>query len=633
MAAKIIKLDEYLENARYKIITATVDALRDLGYNVGVNEVKEIYANASQGLDSTQVHELELELIHALEAHDAEAVKNILSYRPQDQMAEVFKDISVAEDYNFHKTLENEVARNNIMDWLEENGVKYLIDNDGNFAVQCSDRKTHYRVHRQFEHILNKWDNGPIGKNVDPTTPRKALADIAQIRPLTDGLNEDDLVEAAQDGSMPLPDAAGTPAMFPAKDGAAITDGLPAMYENTKEGAMQVLGDLINPSSVPHVEILDEKMGEWLVCDDTTERSYFVNVDKGEFEEVEYICENVGGRGSGLSHGHGRQPDSMYAPKHNIGIANDLPEKDPFAAIDDERYKAFKKIPLEDMANADTDEKKIKLMRHYGIISDAVPAKYEMNFISKFDDALDGMVAMSEANDTAKKRIKKAKDKMAKMGPPGSGMAGKGISANKQSSGAHGGEAKYTRKEKHKNRTDESVLGGATGLTAMPTIGINRLRQLAGLPAATMMITTEVPVHAEEKNEPIIQHGKELHEISDALDHLDEVFNIYKTLNSEDKKELRYNLISTIMDDGERLSESVIDLLLSKDNNTSVLLEFDGDGYLLSDDDKEYLKEVISGIKEMMVEDIDIMNETVKIGLARIAYLLEMLQRQMGETE
>lgn len=137
MIAKIIKLDEYLEQARHNIMLATVDALRDLGHNVGVNEVKDIYMKASEGLSPAGLHDLEARLIDALDANDAESVATTLSYNPSSQIAEVFKDISIAEDYNFHRTLTNEVARNNIMDWLEDNSVKYLIDNDGNFAVQC----------------------------------------------------------------------------------------------------------------------------------------------------------------------------------------------------------------------------------------------------------------------------------------------------------------------------------------------------------------------------------------------------------------------------------------------------------------------------------------------------------------
>lgn len=469
------------------------------------------------------------------------------------------------------------------------------------------------------------------------------MADIAQIRPLTDGLTEDDLVEAAQDGSMPLPDASGTPPMFPATADADITDGLPAVYENTEEGAMKMLGDLINPSATPYVEKLDET-GEWLVCDDTAERSYFVNIDEGVFEEVEYIFEAQSwSRGGGHAPGIlGPRSDDPRGTKHDlplkIGAGGVEEPADPMADIGTERYKAFEQIPLDVMISAQTDEEKIGLMQEYGIL-DRVPEKYQMNYIRKYDDALEGRTAMSEAKKKSKKRTDKqkeadAKKALAKMGPPGSGMAGAMAQATRGKGGAgpHG-EKGYTRKEKHKDRTDEGVLGAATGMTGMQSMGISRLCQLAGLPDSSMTITTEVPVKTEEKREPIVQSGNELTEIDDAMNHLDEVFNIYKTLNTEDKKELRYNLISTIMEDGDRLSESVIGLLLNKDNGTSMLLEFDGDGELLSEDDKEYLKEVIAGIKDKMVEDIDIMNDTVKVGLARIAYLLEMLQHQMGDAE
>lgn len=166
-------------------------------------------------------------------------------------------------------------------------------------------------------------------------------------------------------------------------------------------------------------------------------------------------------------------------------------------------------------------------------------------------------------------------------------------------------------------------------MTSMPTVAINRLRQLAGLPASSMTVIEEVPVQPETKNEPIVQHGNELHEIDAAIDHLNEVFNIYKTLNSKDKRELRFNLLDAIMGDGDRLSESVISALLGK--KSSVLLEFDDDGEVLSEEDKEYLRIMLPDLKATMLEDIEEVDDTIRVALARVAYLLEMLQKQMDD--
>ena len=645
MTAKIIKLDDYLA----EIISLNKPSiLKSIMNDMGVDE------ETAKALEREMNHAQQLQMVDAhLNDNLSDEQKLAVTHAILDPIMATkfnkpFGGADIAEGFNYRREVTNEVARNNIMDWLEERSIPYLIDSRGNFAVKCPDRKTQYVVNRQFEHFLNKWDRGPVGKDVDPTTPRKGLSQIIDISHLlNDTLNEKDINEAAQDASMPLPDLSGTAPMFPAKGNKNLLNGRPNQFENNEAGAMKVLGDLMNPSSTPHIEKLNEDGSEWIVNDDTTEHSYIVNTEKGKFEEVEYVCE-----GGGPTYGKGHAPGRLGPrPEDPRGAEHDLPTKfdiggvevpaDPVAERSKERVKKFLQIPFDDLMTADTDDEKIALMRKYNIVSSEVPVKFMGNFLKQFDSVREKIKEIKARGGTpgvkegkhlsAKQRIKKAKEKLATQ-RPGSGAAGSMAQATfKKKAGAHD-ELKYNRKEKHKKpiAIDEGILG--TAITPMQTLSINRLRQLAGLPASTMMTIEEVPVKKEEKREPIVQSGKELNDMQEAMDYLSEVFNIYKKLGSAEKQELRYELINTIMADGTRLSESIMDLLL--DNKPLLLLEVDGNVRELTEEDKEYLKLVIHDIKEQMLEDIEnIDNPETEMSLARIAIVLETLEQEVNNKE
>lgn len=637
MAAKIIKLDEYLEQARMNILNATVSALRDRGHNVGVNEVKMAFEKQVEGLSAKDVHAFDQALIDALDEHDAERVEEIIGINAAKQMEDLFNGISVAEDFNYRRSVASEVARNNAMDWLEENNIEYLIDNTGNFAVKCADRKTHYRVNRQFEHIMNKWDKGTVGKNVDPVAHRKALSYDMKGNLLSDALHEEKLSEAAQDGSMPLPDMSGTPPMFPTGGEGDMTDGAMATFENTEEGAVKVLGDHIGFSSEVYAEKLDEDGGEWLVCDDAAEASFVVDTNAGAFEEIRYVCENVGGRGSGSTYGMGSGASSSFAPKAggtNVrGMSNiDMPTKfdasgmevpaDPvrdraggkinaFIAMKNENPEAF-----EQAKNGDMDMR-VQLLVGAGLMQDSPYAKSAVASEDGFWN-----VAMKSLNARGIEEAKKKNKAPKSRSPIAQHLRTKGHSIEQD-------KKKADSKKACRGKVSEGIIGGAMNMTGMQTLGMNRLRKLAELPNASMTVIeieqTETPV----KNEPIVATGKEIRDMDEALDHLNEVFHIYKTLNTDDKQVIRHNLINSIMDNNAALSESVIGLLL--DNKPSVLLEFDGEGEHLTEDDKKYLTEIVGDIKTSILEDIQHCDGNVVVPMARIAFLLEALQVQMED--
>ncbi len=192
----IIKLDEYLEKHRYNIAKATADALGMNSENSDdVQYTLDLYNKATEGLESVEMNQLSLRLTDALKAQDAEEIRTLLQVRDVDTWEEhSFDGVDIIEGFNFRCEMKSESSRNGLMDWLEENSVEYLIDNDGNFAIKCPSRKQHYHVNRYVENLSNKWERPSFGKNIDPTTTKKNLGNIS--RPaLSDGINEADVIQ------------------------------------------------------------------------------------------------------------------------------------------------------------------------------------------------------------------------------------------------------------------------------------------------------------------------------------------------------------------------------------------------------------------------------------------------------
>jgi len=297
MTAKIIKLDEYLEEYRWSIARA-------VAYVMGLNpedpnEVKkadQMMAYAAEKKFAGDIHELQTNLVAALEAKDDEAVKGLLQV--QDNPNEAFNGVDIAEGYNFRCQLANEVAKNQLMDWLEETGVDYLIDNDGRFAIKCPDRNSHYHISRRVEHFSNKWDRGPVQKTVDPTARVKGLTDISRDNGLYDNVTE-------IAGSQPVY-SPGTgkgietgigPSMFPAdkkrkhkyldddprgkvREDADLSDSPDSVKVILQN--FRVLADKVRMVPDPSVEYV------WLVVDDKRHLAWIVYIKEKDVEDVDY---------------------------------------------------------------------------------------------------------------------------------------------------------------------------------------------------------------------------------------------------------------------------------------------------------------------------------------------------------
>lgn len=184
--AEIIKLDEYLEKHRHNILKATVAALgMDPNKTPDIEYMKKVFDQVSANLTSTEQHELEMTLVSSLEAHDAEVVRDLLGLNKITWENDSMDHVDIAKGYNYRCLLQNETARNNMMDWLEESGFDYLIDNDGRFAINCLSRESQYSANVKFEQFKNKWDRPSSGTNVDPEIRKTGLGNIK--RPALEG--------------------------------------------------------------------------------------------------------------------------------------------------------------------------------------------------------------------------------------------------------------------------------------------------------------------------------------------------------------------------------------------------------------------------------------------------------------
>lgn len=485
MTAKIIRLSEYLEQYRHSIVKSVAHAL---GMNPenrqDLEKVDEMMVVAAENKFGSMV-ELETNLIAALEDHDDEAVKNLLNVKEFTE--ETFNGVDIAEGFNFRCHVKNEVARGNIMDWLEEGGLNYLIDNEGHFAVKCPNRKVEYKVTRAFEHMTNKWDRGPIGKAVDPDLTKQSLADIKHFG-LNDGVNE---IAASQPTVSP-----GTgkgvetglgPSMFPADkkkkttyfDDEELDDMVkegPQQYPDNEDGARQLMADEFANLSDNTEIIPDPSVANvWLAIDHDQKMAWIVYLADSDAEDVDY-----------------EEAVSKYS-KRNLETGREYWES----------------------AGHLTESKGKKKKRK-----------------------------------TAKQREKAAKEKLASMGPAAAGTAEKimkdfGLTGTDTERMEREKRHKKKKEMRKKVGVDEETLKldeNVMGMIGMPNIG--RMKELAGLPNDTAItVTTELTQQETPSCEEY--SGLDL-----AMSKLEEVFKVYSALSCEEKQEFRKNLIDCLMKDG-----------------------------------------------------------------------------------
>lgn len=64
------------------------------------------------------------------------------------------EDQSLAQDgFNYYTVIDDSKKADELMDWLDDNGIDYLISDAGKFHIKCSDRSVAYHVSREISRI------------------------------------------------------------------------------------------------------------------------------------------------------------------------------------------------------------------------------------------------------------------------------------------------------------------------------------------------------------------------------------------------------------------------------------------------------------------------------------------------
>ena len=529
--ADIIKLDEYLEKHRHSMAKALTDAL---GMNAeDPNDVQytlDMYNKASEQLiSSSERHQLEMDVAAALEAGDAEAIRNLLQIRDVDTWeGQTFDGVDIAEGFNYTCEMTSEAGRNGLMDWLEENSVEYLIDNDGNFAIKCPSRKQHYHVNRYVEHLSNKWDRPSFGKSVDPDTVRKGLGNIS--RPaLSDHVNEGDVIQGPWDKP---------------KD--------PCDYHYEPQEPSSPESELKRRVSGMSSEELFDHAYRALETEMTLGQSGG-NIDVA----IDYITSGYEPAQNKILQGmrinlkdryeqeFGQEFGTQQAWKHGtVGTDAIVSDED---IGEDEKDSTFHDTSssISPLTSVDRDE-------------DGVEKKKK----KKTESVMGGKKKKSK---TAKQREKEAKERIDKMGPPGSGSAAAMADATKvKKSGPQTtkkGDKGYDKKRgREKVAVDENdkIEEGVIG--SMPTLG--RMRELAGIQSEDCGITPdEGMMTIIVKPDPGTPKIENLPGVAEAKELMTQAFDIYNSLPEDSQGDFKDYMISQMMGSTIGLRESVEELL------------------------------------------------------------------------
>lgn len=518
--ADIIKLDEYLEKHRYNIAKAVADAL---GMNSDdpsdVQYTLELFTSAMEGLPSVEQNRKELEIVAALNARNVDKVRELMQVRDVDTWEEQsFDGVDIIEGFNFKCEMKSESSRNGLMDWLEENNVEYLIDNDGNFAIKCPSRKQHYHVNRYVENLSNKWDRPSFGKNVDPTQTKKNLGNIS--RPaLSDGINEDDNVIQGPWGNKPEEykrQEPMTPEMSRKSRIARMDD-----RELFRHAFNALDTEIVSGESGGNIDVALDYITSGYEPEENKRLQGMRIALKNRYEE-EY------GKDFAAQRAWLKKTVGQDAIVNDEGMEEDA--KDSLFKDDSYAESPFTDIDRDD-EDDDNKKKNESIMEGKKKKKKKSKKKQERETKAKVDDELE----------TARTGSDKISSELGQKHYQPQTMPDKKAIADKKK-----GREKVTVEN---DKIDEGLLG------EMPTIG--RMRELAGMKSEDCGITPDAGMTTIiVKPDPGTPKIEELPGVSEAKDLMAQAFDIYNTLPEESQGAFQTYMISNMMGTAIGLKES-----------------------------------------------------------------------------
>ncbi|NJO62651.1 MAG: hypothetical protein HC836_31805 [Richelia sp. RM2_1_2] len=179
------QFDEELEDYKFSIETALAGFLA----NKPADELSDNEIEAAQDIVSNLELSSYMSLTDALDRDDAATIEQILSNvnisRPE--MGESIKhiresnyldsDILLDEGFTYFGIFENELIRNKVITFLDENNIEYMCDTAGHVQMKFADREHAYRAEAKIANIIAKNNSSYVRDDVQIDEKRKPFPD------------------------------------------------------------------------------------------------------------------------------------------------------------------------------------------------------------------------------------------------------------------------------------------------------------------------------------------------------------------------------------------------------------------------------------------------------------------------
>ncbi len=462
--AEIIKLEKYLERHLHNVLAETMTILgMDPKNSSDMKYAKKLFAEAANSMTPTEQHNLETQITEALSEQDADVIRSLLGLNEVTWESDSMDYVDVSEGYNFRCLVQNNSTRETFMDWLEESGHDYLIDNDGRFAIKCPTREIQYHINRQLESFSNKWDRPSQGQNVDPDERRETLRGPA--RPALEG----DVVQGPWTEQPPQEDQLEPGPAYAAQNmdpealfGYAynilvdkVINGVGGADMNL---AVEAVEQELQQELTSHQKRnLASKFEQEFGSDVATQQAFknktagqnVIVGDSVEEDERDSAFKDTTHSLSPLGHQSNEGSGNFYVGD-NVWIPgfSGEDEEGTIVGVGADPLDYDVTVELKNGDRISIDSAKLQLIEN------------GLDEIAKQFTALEGK------EKTAKQRERRAKEKLDKMGPFGKGLAVAGLKKNQQTSGVHTtkkGKKGYDKKAMRQKQIDETsfveVLG------------------------------------------------------------------------------------------------------------------------------------------------------------------------------
>jgi len=154
--------------------------------NVALADVLNISNKEAKSISKNMDMETYISLAQSLDDDNFDKVRKIVSrYNIKENInfipiknidkSLLTSDITILEDFNYFVFFKKNKSKEMFIKWLEDNKIKYTVDDHNNFKVKCTDRDDIYKVGRKVTFLNRMYDNKELmrdGKEKPKTTSK-----------------------------------------------------------------------------------------------------------------------------------------------------------------------------------------------------------------------------------------------------------------------------------------------------------------------------------------------------------------------------------------------------------------------------------------------------------------------------